>query len=115
MYEQSRSYVVCHLAGFAHWDGVEAFNELKVGLPLSLQVEPENPYDPQAVAVYFNERKIGYIPSKHNSQLSPFLLFGHVDLFEAFINRVSPESHPEGQIGIVVKIVDERTEERICG
>ena len=108
MHELSRTLFDCHLAGFAYWDGVEAFDELKVGTPLTLVVEPDNSFDPHAVAVYYKDHKIGYIPSTRSSWLAPYLQYGHTDLFEVFVNRISVEKSPEGQIGIVVKIQDAR-------
>ena len=108
MYEPSRSYLDCHLAGFTHWDGVDAFKELEVGSPLSLVPEPDNPFDQKSVAVYYGDLKLGYIPSKYNGRLSPLLIFGPEDLFEVFVNHISEDHHPEGQIGIIVKIKDSR-------
>jgi len=108
MYERGRVYLSCHLAGFAHWDGIEAFNELAVGVRLSLRAEPDNPYDPEAVAMYYADRKIGYLPRKHAGRFFQLLYYGHVNLFEAFVNRISPDNYPEGQIGIVVKVRDAR-------
>ena len=65
-------------------------------------LESENPYDAHAVAVYFKKTKIGYIPRADNKELSKLLEAGYADLFTAKINRISPEEHPENQIGIVV-------------
>jgi len=108
MQELSRTLIDCHLAGFTHWDGVEVFGELEVGTPLTLAAEPDNPFDPHAVAVLYKTHKIGYLPSKHSALIAIFLQLGHAGLFEAFVNRVSKDKHPEGQIGIVIKIKDAR-------
>jgi hypothetical protein len=95
-----------HIAGFTYHDGVDVFNELKIGTELVLIAEPDNKYDCYAVAIYFNGHKLGYIPKGRNKYISKFLNFGHTNLFEIKINRISPEEHPEHQIGIVVKIKD---------
>ena len=93
-----------HIAGFTYHDGVDVFSELKIGTMLTLLAEPDNRYDNFAVAIYYREHKLGYIPKGKNKYIGKFLNFGHADLFDVKINRISPEEHPEHQIGIVVKI-----------
>lgn len=93
-----------NLAGFTYYDGIEVFNQLKVGTKLRLVPEPDNPYDAKAVAIYFGESKVGFVPRSDNRTISKILNLGHQDIFETFINRVSPDEYPENQIGIVVKI-----------
>ena len=92
------------LAGFTYYDGIEVFQELKVGTLLTMQAEPENKYDPNAVAIYYGDKKLGFIPKEENKQIFQFLTLGHTDLFETRINRISPESHPEKQVGVLVRI-----------
>lgn len=65
-------------------------------------LEPENPYDAHAVALYFKKTKIGYIPRVNNKEISKLLEAGYADLFTVKINRISPEEDPENQISIVV-------------
>jgi len=67
-----------------------------------LVLEPENPYDAHAVALYFKKTKIGYIPRVNNKEISKLLEAGYADLFTVKINRISPEEDPENQISIVV-------------
>jgi hypothetical protein len=55
-----------HIAGFTYHDGVDVFGELKIGTELNMIVEPDNKYDTYAVAIYFNEYKLGYIPRGNN-------------------------------------------------
>ncbi len=99
-----RYFTDFHIAGFTFCDGIDAFQELKVGTELTLKAEPENRFDPYAVAIYFNEKKLGYIPKEKNENISKFLNLGYNQLFEAHINRITAEAHPEGQIGVVVRI-----------
>lgn len=100
-----RHFSSFHLAGFTYYEGVDVFEELKVGTVLTLSAEPENRYDPQAVAIFFRNRKLEYVPREENKLVSKFLSLGYTDLFEVLINRVSPDSHPEKQIGVVVRIL----------
>ena len=108
MYMKSRNVLDCHIAGFKYYDGLEVIDSLKIGSVVNLASEPENPYDPDAVAVYFDGRKLGYIPRCKNSTLSSFLYFGYGDIFEARICEVNLKENPEQQLGIVVKLKDNR-------
>jgi len=71
-----------------------------------LIAESDNPYDPEAVAIFYQDRKIGYVPKDRNTLLSKLLYFGHGDLFESRIQYANRESHPERQFRVVVKIKD---------
>ncbi len=83
-------------------EGVFVFDQLKIGTELILQFEPENRYDNNAVAVYFKEHKIWYIPRNQNKEIARLLEAGYDNIFDVRINRVSPEDHPENQIGITI-------------
>ena len=96
------------LAGFTYYDGVEVFGELKIGVKLHLVVEPENRYDVKAVAIYYKDKKLGFVPRSHNREISKFLNLGYTDLFDVYINRVSSDEHTESQIGVVVKVRDRK-------
>ena len=93
-----------NLAGFTYYDGLDVFGDLKVGTLLTLKSEPDNRYDPSAIAIYYDKKKLGFVPREENGLLFKFLELGYSDLFEARINRISPESHPEKQIGVVIRI-----------
>jgi len=110
MYTPSRHFLDFQLAGFTYWDGLEVFDQLKHGTKVRLVAEPDNPYDNEAVAVYFEDKKLGYVPKNRNAEISKFLFFGYEDIFEAMINRVSPDHHPEAQMGVLVKLRDNRDE-----
>ena len=107
-YEPSRSYLDFHIAGFAHHDGLEVIDSLTLGAQVDLCCEPGNPYDTQAVAIYFGETKIGYVPRDDNPFLFQLLYYGHDDIFVARINMVDTAAHPERQFRVAVKIADKR-------
>ena len=108
VYEPSRSYMDCHIAGFGHHDGCKVFGELGIGTEVGLRYEPENPHDPYAVAIYYKDTKIGYVPAGKNSELYTLLYYGHDDLFESFINMIDPDTHPERQFRITIRIRNRR-------
>ena len=58
------------LAAFRHYDGREAWSELRVGAPLALAREPDNPYDANAVRVEWQGRKLGYVPRRDNAAVA---------------------------------------------
>lgn len=102
--EQRRHYLNTHIAGFGYWDGCIVLDQLKRGLELKLVREKNNGFDPYAVALYFGENKLGFIPRGENHEISKFIEMGHAAIFEARINRLSLDKEPENQVGIIVYI-----------
>ncbi|WP_440897477.1 HIRAN domain-containing protein [Amphibacillus sp. Q70] len=107
-YERSRHLMDFHVAGFAYYDGLDVIDELTLGKHVELIPESDNPYDPEAVAIFYNDRKIGYVPKDKNDLLSKLLYFGHADIFDSRIQYINKETHPERQFRVVVKIADNR-------
>lgn len=108
MYERSRHLMDCHIAGFTYYDGLDVLDNLKPGTPVDLKAEPDNPYDPEAVAIYYGDTKLGYIPRAKTYYVSKLLYFGHGDIYDVKINHRNLEEKPENQFRIVVKIMDNR-------
>lgn len=100
----NQHYATFYIAGFTYWDGLEVFEELKIGTELTLEAEPTNGHDPNAVKILCGKTMLGYIPRGENEEISKFLQLGYTDLFEVRINRITPDTHPEKQISITVKI-----------
>ena len=61
------------LAAFRHYEGREAWPALRVGEPLALAREPDNPYDANAVRVEWRGRKLGYVPQRDNAAVARHL------------------------------------------
>ena len=102
--EQRKHFLDCNIAGFTYWDGCIAFEELKIGTKLELVREEDNKYDPEAVALYYNDQKLGYIPGNLNESISKFIDMGHQDIFEVVICRVDEKAHPEHQVHVNIYI-----------
>lgn len=101
----NRGYVDSfYIAGFTYWEGCMAFGKLKIGTQLKLVREPNNRYDPDAVAIYYDRYKLGYIPMDSHPMVSQLLDLGYDDAFEMRVQRISPEAHPEKQVGVVLYI-----------
>jgi len=94
-----------NIAGFTFYDGAIVFNDLIVGPELSLLPEPDNRYDPKAVAIYYGQHKLGFIPKGSNSEIFKLLEMGH-NVFETRIQRLSPDLHMEEQVGVIVYVVE---------
>ncbi len=97
-----RHYSTFDIAGFSYWDGCIVFNELKVGTVLTLVREEDNKFDPYAVAIYYKDSKLGFVPRGSNHEISKFLELGYAGLFEVRINRLTPDVNPEHQVGVIV-------------
>ena len=70
MKTQRRHYINFDIAGFSYWDGCEVFNELKIGTELKILREEDNKFDPYAVAIYYGESKLGFVPRNANHDIS---------------------------------------------
>lgn len=98
----NRHFANFHIAGFGYWEGCLMFQALKVGTKLRLVREAENRFDPYAVAIYFKETKLGYVPRENNALICQLVDLGYRDIFDVRVQRLSPDAHPEKQVGVVV-------------
>jgi hypothetical protein len=108
MYEQSKNFESFFIAGFKHWDGAFALPNLKVGQKLKLKPEPDNPYDPNAIAIYRKGTKLGFVPRGQNAVMAQLMHFGHKNVFEAYVLGVDPEADPWKQVYVGVRVKDVR-------
>ena len=106
--EKRKHFINCNIAGFMYWDGCLVFNKLHVGTKLKLVRVADNRYDAVAVAIYLGDSKLGYIPRCHNEVISQFLDMGYYNIFEARINRICSDAHPESQVHINIYITQNK-------
>ena len=102
--EQRKHFLHCNIAGFTYWDGCMALGQLEIGSPLEMVRDEDNKHDPDAVALYFKDYKLGYIPAHANETISQLLDMGYGNIFEVYVNRICKEAHPESQVHINVYI-----------
>ena len=88
MSSSSRYVADFNVAGMRYWDGAKVISKLKSGKRLRLVAEPHNPADPNAVAIYRKDAKLGYIPRDQNDLAAQLLRFGHGDVLECRILKV---------------------------
>lgn len=108
MYEPSREFLSFHIAGFSHWYGFDVINKLNPGAKLRMVPEADNPYDPNAVALYKGKTKIGYVPRDRNATLAQLLFFGQGSAFECRVTHLVPDAHPERMVFARVLVKDAR-------
>ena len=88
------------VAGFQYYRGNAIWPLLRVGEKLSLVRESFNDHDRDAVAVYFRNDKLGFVPQSENRTIAQMLDRG--DSLEATISRVLNESDPWERIRISI-------------
>jgi hypothetical protein len=93
----------CEIAGTGHHcDDTTGYRLAKQPV-LALVREPENPHDPDAIAVHLGTRKVGYIPRRHNAVLARLLDAGKC--VRARVEQVmDPEAAPWLDVQIVVEM-----------
>lgn len=107
-YEPSKKLTGFHIKGFQHWDGALVLKYIEVGDQLDLVREADNPYDPQAIAIYFKGTKLGYVPATENDLFSMMMFYGHADVFETRVLQVDPEADPWEQVRMGIYVKDAR-------
>lgn len=60
----------------------------------TLSPSSTTPHDPEAIALYIDGVKIGYVPADKNGLISTLAFFGHAGVFECRVLQVAPEKDP---------------------
>jgi len=108
MYTPSKHVNTFHIAGFQHYEGAFVLDQLKPGTKLRIEAEPDNPYDPNAMALYLDSNMLGHIPKGEGGLMSLMHYYGHTDVFEAVVVQVNPEADPWKQVRVGIYITDNR-------
>jgi hypothetical protein len=61
------------VAGFQYYEGERVFNSLRIDAPLQLVRDANNKYDKNAVAIYFRNEKLGFVPRTENCAISSMI------------------------------------------
>jgi hypothetical protein len=91
------------IAGFRYYDGMrdEVLATLHPGGELVLRREPENPHDPNAIAIHTSGgRKLGYVPRIDN--LTPAMIADPDVPLGAQILAVAPEAPPWERVRVSI-------------
>lgn len=91
------------LAGFQYHAGGALWEEMKIGDPLVLVREPDNPHDANAVRVEWRGTKLGYLPRRENRAVAAEMDRGSP--VSARIARMREHRNPWQRILIEVFVV----------
>mgnify|MGYP001554129295 FL=1 len=91
------------VAGFQHHRGLAIWPFLREGEKLNLVRESVNQHDRNAVAVYFRNDKLGYVPQRENATLAQMLDRG--EKLDAQIIRLLEEENPWRRVRIQVSLL----------
>lgn len=61
------------VAGLQYYEGERVWPQFQLNQLLTLQREADNSYDKRAVAIHWNDAKLGYIPRRGNAAISQML------------------------------------------
>lgn len=71
------SYLLhCFIAGLQYYEKLEVWKNLKIGDPVELIPQPENPYDKNTVIVACKGKQLGYLPRSENRHIAKILNAG---------------------------------------
>ena len=90
------------LAGFRYAEASQVWSELRIGDPLELVREPDNPHDRNAVRVDWRGRKLGYVPRAENEALAWAMDRG--ERVTARISRLQEHRNPRLRIEFEVLV-----------
>jgi hypothetical protein len=91
------------IAGLEFYRAAAIWPFLRVDEKLSLVRERFNEHDPSAVAVYFRNDKLGFVPRQENGAVAQMLDRG--EILEARITRLINDPDPWRQIRISISLV----------
>jgi len=91
------------VAGSQHHHGAELWPRLAVGQPLTLMRESRNPHDCYAVALYWQDRKLGYIPQRENIVAAQML--DRREALQAAITQLTHSDNPWQRVHFKVEAV----------
>lgn len=94
------------IRGFRHYEGPELMNVMKEGDLLELVREPDNKFDPCAIALHWNKCKIGFLPAEDNEMLSKLLDIGIPELIAEII-YLKPDAASWENVNIAVYVLKE--------
>jgi hypothetical protein len=105
----------CFVRGFQYYNGPKIINQINKSGLLEMIREPENEYDPCAIALYFNNQEIGFIPMESNEVLS-VLIDTKLLKLQAEITHIEPKASDWERIHVAIyamTAIESQTKETI--
>ena len=91
-----------YIAGYQYYQGETVQEQIKINDPIQLQAEPHNFYDNKAVALYWNNTKLGYIPRQSNGVIAQMLSRG--EKLQAKVQQIQHQANPWERIKITIQL-----------
>ena len=88
-----------YIAGVKFHKLSTVINELEVGQVLDLIPEPENKFDPNAVAIKYNDIMLGYVPRTISAEISALL---EIEELFCVIDKLTPSAKPWEQCKVTI-------------
>ena len=101
--EKTTTLLKCYIAGYAYYQGEKLIDQLKPDLKLDLKREPENPYDNKAIAIYFKNHKLGFIPRVNNKVIAN-IMDQEINVFAKILN-INPGNDVWDKVKVEVLMV----------
>jgi len=92
-----------YIRGYQYYEGPEVIGSMKAGDELDLVREPDNKYDGYATAIYWNARKLGYLPREENITMANLLDQGM--LLNCMVKRVFKKNASWESILVTVRLL----------
>lgn len=96
----------CFVRGFQYYEGPKIINQINKSGLLEMVREPNNQFDSCAIALFFNNQKIGFIPMESNEILSVLLDTKLLNL-QAEITHIEPNAADWESIHIAIYAMTE--------
>lgn len=88
------------VAGYQFYDGVEIWSQLQLKQAVKLTREHDNDFDEEAIAVYWKQHQLGYVPHKYKALLTRLMDEGNV--LSAEITHLCESHDPWQRIEIAI-------------
>lgn len=95
------------IRGFRFYEGTKLLSQMQEESTVKLVREPANEHDCCAIAIYFEDKKIGYVPRESNEMLSRLLDAEVIDL-HAEITDLKPEAAAWENVHVAIYILKEQ-------
>jgi hypothetical protein len=101
-----------YISGYQYHKGLQMEHLFGPDTTFSLKHEPENPFDDDAVALYYGSSRIGFIPPDDNVEIARRIQRGKS--LKARIARFEPKSDPWERVYVEVVQEDENQMSRLA-
>lgn len=111
---------VFYIAGvqFRPTSSQKLLKELEVGDELTLELEPTNQYDANAVKIISGEEHLGYVPKKFSAEVSAMIEVEGPDSVQCVVTKIDPNAKKwemcEVEVSSIDGTDDEEEAEELC-